>query len=150
MSKHLTDIELFELANQLIENETQKSLLSKHISECDSCRVQFEQEQELDELLSNKLIVNQVVDVSEKVTQHFSLKEFAKAPDNKWVLYTILSLVIVLTGMELIDSSILNIGEYINANYIFYMRIILSAITSLLFIDVLLKFIKYRKTLHLK
>ena len=145
MSKHLTDIELFELANQLIENETQKSLLSKHISECDSCRIQFEQEQELDELLSNKLIVNQTIDVSEKVTQHFSLKEFAKAPDTKWMLYAILILVSILTGMELIDGSILNLGEHINANYIHYMRIIISATTSLLFFDVLVKFVKYRK-----
>lgn len=147
MTKHLTDIELFELANDLVTNADQKTALLQHITTCESCALQLSQEKQLDELLSNKLMVNQMVDVSDKVSQHFSLKEFSKAPDIKWVINTILILVSILTSMELVDVTSINIAEHFNANYIHYMRIILSATTLLLFIDVFVKFMKYRKQL---
>ncbi len=145
MTRHLTDIQLFELANDLIEDAHQKNELMQHISACENCSIQLAQEKALDELLISKLMVEHMVDVSENVTQHFNLKEFANAPDTKWVLYAILVLVIALLGMELLDGKVINLNQTLNNNYIHYMRIILSATTALLFVDVLIKFVKYRK-----
>ena len=145
MSKHLTDTEIFEYANSLIEDSTKKAILKTHISSCEECEIQIKSEEQVNEILTSKLMVSETIDVSNKVTTYFAAKEFAKAPDNKWILYTILGLVAVLTGMELMDSFLLN--QNFNPNYISNMRLIIAAIASILFVDVFIKFVKYRKQL---
>ena len=145
MNKHLTDIEIFEYANELMEDSTKKAVLKTHLSSCEECRIQIKSEKQVNEILTSKLMVNETVDVSDKVTTYFAAKEFAKAPDNKWVLYVILGLVVILTGMELMDSFLLN--QNFNPNYISNMRLIIAAIAAILFVDVFVKFVKYRKQL---
>lgn len=147
MNKHLNDTEIFELANDLVEDNAIQDQLEAHVSACQVCAAEVAKEKELNELLTEKLMVSKTVDVSEKVTQHFSLKEFSKESDVKWVLYTILGLAGILTVMEMLDSSIISIAEHITTEHLYYMRLILSATATILFVDVFTKYIKYRKRL---
>lgn len=147
MNKHLNDTEIFELANDLGEDNTIQKELEAHVSICQICAAEVAKEKELNELLTKKLMVSKTVDISEKVTQYFSLKEFSKESDVKWVLYTILGLAGILTIMEMLDNSIISIAEHITYEHLHYMRLILSATAAILFVDVFTKYIKYRKRL---
>ena len=58
MDKHITEIELFELANELISDATQMQTIEKHISICETCKVKLDAEKSVLSLLANNLQVN--------------------------------------------------------------------------------------------
>lgn len=138
MDKHLTEIEFFEYANQLIEDKAQIAMLESHLSNCKDCQQSLLLEHKLDESLKEKLAVDYSVDLSEKVMHHFTQeKSFFLRIDAKGIIYVLLFFLGLIVMNEIV-SGIKNIT-------IPYLNLIFSAVLGLFFIELLLTYVKYKK-----
>jgi len=138
MDKHLTEIELFEYANQLIEDKNQLALIEVHLSSCKDCKQSLLLEQKIDDSLKDNLAVNYTVDLSEKVIHHFTQeKSFFLNIDAKSIIYVLMFFLGLIIMNELM-SSLKNIT-------IPYLNLIFSVVLGLFFIELLLTYVKYKK-----
>jgi hypothetical protein len=145
MDKHLSEIELFELANNLVTDLAQLKTIEEHISICESCSAKLENEKSINGLLASNLQVNEKVDVSENIMNHFSPVPVTPVSDNNWIIYIILGLFGFLTVLQMMDFSMLDSIYKINVPQIPYIYVITSAVVSILFMDLLFKYFKQKK-----
>jgi hypothetical protein len=145
MDKHINEIELFELANNLINDLTQLKKIEDHISNCESCSLKLESEKNVNDLIAFNLQVDEKIDVSQNIINHFSEKPVVQFFDYNWILYTILSMIGFLAVLQLNYSALIDSFKGINIPQIPYLNIIFAAVVSILFMDLLLKYFKNRK-----
>ena len=145
MDKHLTEIELFEFANNLIEDKIQIEAIGNHISTCKNCAVRLEEEKSFDSNLTSNLHVTHTVDVSKNIVDHFSTQQVPSMVDYTWIIYTILGLSGFLYLLQLSNISLFeSIGD-LPIPQVSYVNAIVSGVISILFIDLLSKYFKQKK-----
>ena len=141
MDKHLTEIELFEYANQLIEDKAQLARIKTHLSSCKSCEQSLVLEQKLDESLKESLSVNDTVDLSEKVVHHFTQeKSFFLKVDVKGIINVLL----IFAGLMLLNQMVSSFKE-INIPYV---NLTASAVIGLFCVELVLTYIKYKRKIN--
>lgn len=139
MTNHLTDIELFEYANEMIADTEQLSTLKEHISTCKDCQLKLKSEKRVDAVLKKELAVEQQIDVRQSVLYYFE-KPAVKVigVDVSWMIV-----------MVLFISALLIVGELSAFNekipQLRYATLIASAVSSLLIVDFFLKYRKNKK-----
>lgn len=142
MSKHLTDIEIFEFSNQLLDDEAQLVVFNQHLATCEACQLKVNKEKSLSHSIQNNLAVTQKIDISEKVLSHFQTELKPIFIDLKWTIYTsiIVAVIYMLSAIpNFIDVALPKI-ENVNT--------IISAVFLILMVDVVVKYIKFKKMYH--
>lgn len=139
MDKHLTEIEVFEYANQLITDEQLLHSLQNHVSACSDCKVKVETEKLFSLKMKKSMQVKKQVDLSEKIANYFAqdTPNFIGL-DTKGVIYVILFLSVLMMLSQVIEIEIKTIQ-------ISYLNVIFSSIVGLLFIELVWKYRKYKK-----
>lgn len=140
MNKHLTDIEIFELSHQLINDEVQLVAFNDHLTTCETCQLKVEKEKSFSNTIQNNLAVTQKIDVSEKVLSHFQTEIKPVFIDLKWTIYTsiIVAVIYMLSTIpNFIDVALPKIEN---------LNIFISAVFLILMVDVLAKYFKFRKS----
>ena len=141
MDKHLTEIEFFEYANELIEDKVQLSIIDAHLSSCKNCQQTLLLEQKIDESIKDNLSVNHTVDLSENVVHYFTQeKSFFLKVDVKGIITVLL----LFAGLMLLNQLVLSLKE-INIPYV---NLISSAVIGLFFVELGLTYIKYKKKVN--
>lgn len=139
MDKHLTEIEVFEYANQLITDEQILHSIQNHVSICDDCKVKIETEKSFSVEMKQSMKINQQIDLSEKIADYFAQdKPNFIGLDTKGVIYVIL----FLSGLMMLGQ-VLEIE--IKTIQIAHLNVIFSSIVGLLFVELVLKYRKYKK-----
>lgn len=142
MSKHLTDIEIFELSHQLLDDTAQLVVLNQHLATCEACQLKVEKEKSFSKAIQNNLSVNEKIDVSEKVLSHFQTEIKPVFIDLKWTIYTsiIVSVIYMLSTIpNFIDVAFPKIEN---------LNIFISAVFLILMVDVVVKYIRFKKMVH--
>lgn len=139
MDKHLTEIELFEYSNNLIENETQLNTITQHLFVCTSCKEHVELEKTIKNALKNSLVVHHQIDLSKKIVHHFTNEKMSFIGiDTKGIIFILL----ILSGLMLLNQlALINIIVFKT----FYINIIFSAIMGLLLTELLFNYRKFKK-----
>lgn len=139
MSKHLTDIEIFELSNQLINDDAQFVVFNKHISTCETCQLKVNEEKAFRKSIQQHLVVTKKIDVSEKVLSHFQTEIKPVFIDLKWTIYAsiIVAVIYMLNTIPNFMDVLFPKIENVNT--------IVSAVFLVLMVDVVAKYFKYRK-----
>ncbi len=145
MDKHITDIELFELTNNLIADEIQRKGIEEHISICESCTVRFETEKSIDNVLLSNLAISETIDVSESIQHHFAAKPAVRLFDTNWIVYTILGLFGCLAIIQVKDISLIESIEGVNIPQMQYLKMIVFAVVGVLLVDLMMNFFKQKK-----
>ncbi len=139
MSKHLTDIEIFELSNQLLGDATQLIALNEHLATCETCQLKVNEEKSFNQTIQSNLAVTEKIDVSEKVLSHFQTEMQPAFIDLKWTIYTsiIVAVIYMLNTipnfMDVLFPKIENLNTFV------------SAVFLILMVDVVSKYFKFRK-----
>jgi hypothetical protein len=147
MDKHTTDIELFELANDLIADQIQIDRIENHIAICDSCAIRFEKEKTMDSLLATNLSISETVDISKNIELHFKEKPIINLLDTNWIVYTILSLLGVLALVLLKDYNLIDSVKGFEIPQMQYVKVIIFAVVGILLLDLFSKYLKQKKQL---
>lgn len=139
MSKHLTDIEIFELSHQLINDEVQLVAFNEHLATCEACKLKANEEKAWSKSIQQYLAVNEKIDVSEKVLSHFQTEIKPVFIDLKWTIYTsiIVAVIYMLNTIPNFMDVLFPTIENVNT--------IVSAVFLVLMVDVVAKYFKYRK-----
>ena len=140
MSKHLTDIEIFEFSNQLLDDEVQLVAFNDHLTTCEACQLKVEKEKSFSNTIQNNLAVTQKIDVSEKVLSHFQTEIKPVFIDLKWTIYTsiIVAVIYMLSTIpNFIDVALPKIEN---------LNIFISAVFLILMVDVVTKYFRFRKS----
>ena len=142
MDKHVTDIELFEFVNNLIDDQVQKKSIASHLAECKDCALKLEQEKTMAHALSSGLKVDENIDVTNKVADYFTEKPIISfVYDSNGLVYFILVLTGILMGIEMMgDYSIAEKNETIS-----YIMLIILAVMSIFSLDFLMKYFRQKK-----
>lgn len=142
MSKHLTDIEIFEFSHQLLDDATQLVAFNDHLTTCEACQLKVNEEKSLSHSIQNNLAVTQKIDVSEKVLSHFKKEIQPVFIDLKWTIYT--SIIVAVIYM------LSTIPNFIDVAFpkIENLNIFISAVFLILMVDVVAKYFKYKKMYH--
>ncbi len=139
MDKHLTEIELFEYANQLIEDKLLLSRIEKHLSSCNGCKESLDITNSIDVSLKENLAVNHTVDLNENIIRHFTQeKSFFFKIDVKSIIYVFL----VFFGLIFLNQLSSNLTGFSFS----YLTPIFSAITGLFFVELLITYVKYKNS----
>ncbi len=140
MSKHLTEIELFEYSNQLIEDKVLLEAIKSHLNSCKECQAKLAVEQKVDLTIQQNLEVEKQINVTNKVLNYF------EKPAVKLVGVDVGWAVLVVFFV----SALLIVGEVTSFNNaipeLTYTTVIASAISALLLVDFLFKYLKYKKS----
>lgn len=138
MDKHLTEIEFFEYANNLVEDKTQLARFEAHLNGCDNCRQNLVLEHKIDESLKDNLTVDYKVDLSEKIVHHFTQeKSFFLRIDVKGIMYVLL----LFSGL----FALTQVASILKGIDIPYLNLICSSVMGLFFVELLLTYIKYKR-----
>lgn len=139
MDKHLTEIEVFEYSNQLITDEQILHSIQNHVSVCNECKVKIETEKSFSVEMKQSMKVHQQIDLSDKIADYFAQdKPNFIGLDTKGVIYVIL----FLSGLMMLGQ-VLEIE--IKTIKISHINVIFSSIVGLLFVELVLKYRKYKK-----
>lgn len=140
MNKHLTDIEIFEFSNQLIDDEVQLIAINQHLTNCETCQLKVNEETLFSEAIQSNLAVSDKIDVSEKVLNHFQTEMQPIFIDLRWTIYT--SIIVAVFYM------LSTIPNFIDVAFpkIENLNTIVSAVFLILMVDVVAKYFKFRKT----
>ena len=139
MDKHLTEIELFEYANHLIKDESQLNGFKQHLEGCSECQAQLKLEESLISELKSSLKVTHQVDLSEKIAHYFAQdKPNLIGLDSKGIIYVILGLAGVMMLTQVVEINIKSIQ-------IDHLNMIVSSIVGLLFVELVYKYVKYKR-----
>lgn len=134
MDKHLTEIELFEYSNKLIEDTITLDTISKHLLNCEDCKANLDLEKLIDLSLKESLVIEHKVELNQNILNYFTNeKPRFIGIDTKGIIYTLLG----LSGLLLLNQ--------ISAIKSDYLNLIFSATMGLLFIESLLKYKKLKK-----
>ena len=139
MANHLSEIQLFEYANQLITDAEERALLTTHIEECTECKNKIAIEHKIDASIKKVIAVKQEVNVTKQVLNYFE-KPAVKmvGVDVSWVTLVVFFI-----------SALLIVGEVTSFNkaipQLTYTTVIASAIAALMAVDFFLKYLKYKK-----
>ena len=144
MDKHFTDIELFEFANKLIGDDIKIKKIETHISTCKDCVIRLEEEKRMDIVLTSSLSVDYSIDVSKNVMNHFSAKQIVPMVDYNWIVYTMVGLVGALSLSSFSNTSLIDSIGF-NIPQLSYAKVTVLALISILFMDLLSKYVKYKK-----
>lgn len=139
MSKHLSEIQLFEFANELIINEAELLTIKEHLTICEECALLVKKEKELAKTTIDAIEIKDQVDVSEKVLSFFNQpKVNVIGVDVKWVsiMLVVISSLMLMGDLTLLNKSIPAFS---------YTTLIASAISAVLLVEFLVKYWKYRK-----
>lgn len=142
MSKHLTDIEIFELCNQLLDDEAQLIAFNEHLTTCEACQLKVNEEKSLSHSIKSNLTVTEKIDVSEKVLNHFKTEIQPVFIDLKWTIYT--SIIVAVIYML---STIPNFIDVVFPK-IENLNTILSALLLIVFADAINNYFKWKKSLE--
>ncbi|MCW8897182.1 MAG: hypothetical protein OQJ96_02585 [Flavobacteriales bacterium] len=140
MSKHLTDIEIFEFSNQLLDDKAQLVAINEHLTNCETCQLKVNEEMLFSKAIQSNLTVSEKIDVSEKVLSHFQTEIKPVFIDLKWTIYTsiIVAVIYMLSTIpNLIDVAFPKI-ENLNT--------FISAVFLILMVDVIVKYFRFRKS----
>ena len=139
MSKHLTDIEIFEFSNQLLDDATQLVAFNQHLATCETCQLKVEKEKSFSNTIQNHLTVNEKIDVSEKVLSHFQTEIQPVFIDLKWTIYTSIIVAVIYT--------LNTIPNFIDVAFpkIENLNTFVSAVLLILMVDVVSKYFKFKK-----
>ena len=143
MSKHLTDIEIFEFSNQLMDDETQLVAFNEHLASCQACQLKVNEEKSLSHSIQNNLVVTQKIDVSEKVLNHFKTEIQPVFIDLKWTIYT--SIIVAIIYML---STIPNFVDVASLPKIENLSTFISAVFLILMVDIVVKYVRFKKMYH--
>jgi len=139
MDNHLTEIELFEYANDLIENNTQLTTLQEHVESCQDCMAKLELEHSFTRDLKGSLEVKHQVDLSDKIAHYFAQdKPNIIGLDSKGIIYIILGLSALMMLTQVVEINIESIR-------VSYLNMIFSSVVGLLFVELVFKYFKYKK-----
>ncbi len=140
MNKHLTDIEIFEFSNQLLDDKTQLVAINEHLTNCEACQLKVDEETLFSKAIQNNLAVSEKIDISEKVLSHFQTEIKPVFIDLKWTIYTSIIVAVIYmlnTIPNFIDVALPKI-ENVNT--------IVSAVFLILMVDVVVKYFRFRKS----
>lgn len=147
MDKHITDIDLFEFANDLITDKIQIETIENHIAGCAHCVVRYETEKSMDGVLSSNLSVSETIDVSEKIQRHFTTEPNVQLFDTNGIVYTILGLLGLLAIIQIKDNVLIDSIEGVNIPQLPYVNVIVFAVVGILLLDLVMKYFKQKKQL---
>lgn len=134
MDKHLTEIELFEYSNNLIENSIQLEIINQHLLNCDDCKAKLAIEKLIDSSLKNSLVIEHKVELNQNIVNYFTKeKPLIAGIDTKGIIYILL----ILSGLMLLNQIPVIKSDYLN--------IIFSTTMGLLFIESYFKYKKLKK-----
>lgn len=145
MNEHITDIEIFEFANGLIESPLTISRLEEHLSSCPECALRLQEERNFAEAIPEVINIQETIDVSEAINDHFASRKLLRLPDTRWMIYTILILSMFITAIHILSNVKVSILTSQELGYLQWLNIIFSAVVCILFVDVLTKYLKRRK-----
>lgn len=145
MNDHITDIEIFEFANGLIESPSTLARLEEHIASCPECALRLKEEQLFAETMPEAIDIQETVDVSGAVNDHFASRKLLRLPDTRWMIYTILILSMFITVIHVLSNIEISFMTSEEIGYLQWLNIIFSAVVCILFVDVLTKYLKRRK-----
>lgn len=134
MDKHLTEIELFEYSNNLIEDTLTLGNISNHLLVCETCKAKLDVEKRIDLSLKNSLVVEHKIELNQNIINHFNQEKLIIVGlDTKSIIYILLTLsgLLLLNQLSAIKSD--------------YLTVIFSATMGLLFIESFLKYKKLKK-----
>ncbi len=140
MNKHLTDIEIFEFSNQLLDDKAQLVAINEHLTNCETCQVKLNEETSFGKVIQSNLAVNDKIDVSEKVLSHFQTEIKPVFIDLKWTVYTsiIVAIIYILSAIPIFIDVALPKIENVNT--------VVSAVFLILMVDVVTKYFRFRKS----
>lgn len=144
MNKHLTDIEIFEFSNQLLDDKAQLVAISEHLTNCTTCQKKVSEERLFSKAIQSNLAVSEKIDVSEKVLSHFKTEIKPVFIDLKWTIYTSIMVAVMYilnTIPNFIDVNVA-LPQFDNLNTI------LSALLLIIFTDVISNYYKWKKSLE--
>lgn len=144
MNKHLTDIEIFEFSNQLLDDKAQLVAISEHLTNCEACQLKVSEERLFSKTIQSNLAVSEKIDVSEKVLSHFQTEIKPVFIDLKWTIYTSIMVAVMYilnTIPNFVDVNIA-LPQFDNLNTI------LSALLLIIFTDVISNYYKWKKSLE--
>jgi len=142
MNKHLTDIEIFEFSHQLLDDATQLVVLNQHLATCEACQLKVEKEKSFSNTIQNHLTVNEKIDVSEKVLNHFQTEIKPVFIDLKWTIYTsiIVAVIYMLSTIpNFVDVALPKIEN---------LSTFISAVFLILMVDIVVKYLRFKKMYH--
>ena len=96
MNKHLNDIEIFKISNQLLDDATQLVVFNQHLATCETCQLKVNEEKSFSKAIQSNLAVNDKIDVSEKVLSHFQTEIKPVFIDLKWTIYTSIIVAVII------------------------------------------------------
>lgn len=139
MDKHLTEIEVFEYANQLISDINYSNTIEQHLKACDQCLNKVEEEQSFAIHIKESIEVTKQVDLSDKIAHYFAQdKPNFIGLDTKGIIYIILGLSALMMLSQVVEIEIKSIQ-------ISHLNVIFSSIVGLLFVELVVKYRKYKK-----
>ena len=142
MSKHLTYIEIFELSHQLLDDATQLVAFNQHLATCETCQLKVEKEKSFSKAIQSNLTVNEKIDVSEKVLNHFKTEIKPVFIDLKWTIYTsiIVAVIYMLSTIpNFVDVALPKIEN---------VSTFISAVFLILMVDIVVKYLRFKKMVH--
>ncbi|MDT8413532.1 MAG: hypothetical protein RQ875_13790 [Vicingaceae bacterium] len=142
MNKHLTDIEIFEFSHQLLDDAAQLVAFNDHLTTCKACQLKVNEERLFSKAIQSNLAVSEKINVSEKVLSHFQTEIKPVFIDLKWTIYTsIIVAVIYMLG---------TIPNFIDVAFpkIENLNIFISAVFLILMVDVVVKYLRFKKMVH--
>lgn len=144
MNKHLTDIEIFEFSNQLLDDKAQLIAISEHLTNCEACQLKVNEERLFSKTIQSNLAVSEKINVSEKVLSHFKTEIKPVFIDLKWTIYTSIMVAVMYilnTIPNFVDVNVA-LPQFDNLNTI------LSALLLIIFADVISNYYKWKKSLE--
>jgi len=139
MDKHLTEIEVFEYAHHLVKDESQLNEFKQHLEVCGDCQAQLKLEESFAGELKSSLKVTHQVDLSEKIAHYFAQdKPNMIGLDTKGIIYVILGLAGLMMLTQVVEINIKSIQ-------IDHLNMIFSSIVGLLFVELVYKYLKYKR-----
>lgn len=144
MNKHLTDIEIFEFSNQLLDDKAQLIAINEHLSNCEACQLKVSEERLFSKAIQSNLAVSEKINVSEKVLSHFQTEIKPVFIDLKWTIYTSIMVAVMYMLNTIPNFFDVNIAlpQFDNLNTI------LSALLLIIFADVISNYYKWKKSLE--
>lgn len=142
MNKHLTDIEIFEFSNQLLDDKAQLVAINEHLTNCEACQLKVNEERLFSKAIQSNLAVNEKIDVSEKVLSHFQTEIKPVFIDLKWTVYTSIMVAVIYMLNTIPNFVDVLFPKIENLNTI------LSALMLIVFADVISNYYKWKKSLE--
>lgn len=142
MNNHLSEIAIFELSNQLIDDKHQLIAFNEHLTSCSICQQKVAVEKALSKIIQHHLSVTPKIDVSEKILNHFQPQKRIVFVDLKWLIYASTSFAVIYFLSTIPNFINVEIPKTERLN------VIMAAIFLILMADAAFNYLKIKKKQH--